>query len=167
MVRFRIDNPYSVNLRPQGWKGSVKARHFVMAVQDHFRELQHDLSLKQKDAWSTIQNITTNTSVSPTAGLKTIASISGQVTAARDLLSDEWALKYICVFRVQPLIEAIDDDVSSFITISEINKFTASRPNHWRYEIYLFFHLSCLSHLSSLIRWIAYWTTGELLSCMV
>lgn len=44
---------------------------------------------------------------------------------------DTWALQFINVFRVQQLIEAIDDDISSFVTVAEINRFTNARPNDW------------------------------------
>ena len=45
---------------------------------------------------------------------------------------DQWTLDYITILRVQPLIEAIDDDVSSFVTVSEVNAFTAAWPREWR-----------------------------------
>jgi hypothetical protein len=45
---------------------------------------------------------------------------------------DAWAIKYIDIMRLQPILESIDDDASGFITIGEINRFTASRPIDWR-----------------------------------
>lgn len=48
-------------------------------------------------------------------------------SASRDL----WALQYINVFRVHQLIETIDDDVSSFVTVDEVNAFTSARPLGW------------------------------------
>ena len=45
---------------------------------------------------------------------------------------DAWAIKFIDPTRLQPILEAIDDDASGFITISEINRFTSSRPRDWR-----------------------------------
>ena len=45
---------------------------------------------------------------------------------------DAWAIKYIDVIRLQPILEAIDDDASGFITIGEMNRFTSSRPIDWR-----------------------------------
>lgn len=45
---------------------------------------------------------------------------------------DKWALSYISVLRIQPLIEAFDDDASGFVTVSEANTFTAARPEDWR-----------------------------------
>lgn len=50
---------------------------------------------------------------------------------------DEWALEYIGVHHVRPLIEAIDVDMSSFVSIAEINTFTAARPAEWRFVLLL------------------------------
>jgi hypothetical protein len=45
---------------------------------------------------------------------------------------DAWAIKYMDIMRVQPILEAMDDDASGFITIGEMNRFTSSRPIDWR-----------------------------------
>lgn len=45
---------------------------------------------------------------------------------------DAWAIKYIDVMWVQPILEAFDDDASGFITVTEVNRFTSSRPTDWR-----------------------------------
>lgn len=45
---------------------------------------------------------------------------------------DMWAIKFIDVTRLQPILEAFDDDASGFITISGMNRFTNSRPRDWR-----------------------------------
>ena len=41
-------------------------------------------------------------------------------------------MKYIDIVRLQPILEAIDDDALGFITIGEVNRFTSSRPFDWR-----------------------------------
>lgn len=56
---------------------------------------------------------------------------TNRVSEANPLTRDLWALQYINVFRVQQLVEAIDDDVSSFVTVDEINAFTSERPLGW------------------------------------
>ena len=68
---------------------------------------------------------------SPTENLRDIASITQHAIPATPA-EDLWSLRYITVHRSQPLIEAIDDDGSSFITVNEVNKFTTSRPEDWR-----------------------------------
>ena len=47
-------------------------------------------------------------------------------------VEDMWALEYISVNRIQPLMEALDDDGSSFVTVNEVNEFTSRRPVGWR-----------------------------------
>lgn len=94
-----------------------------MAINDHF-------SAKWNNAINAV-HVTANEANPPTEDLSDIALIAQQtipVTPAEDL----WSLRYITVHRSQPLIEAIDDDGSSFITVNEVNKFTTSRPKDWR-----------------------------------
>ncbi|KAF5370541.1 hypothetical protein D9757_010124 [Collybiopsis confluens] len=87
------------------WKGSVKARHFVLALQDFYIERQYPSPTNSPD--------------------------------------DRWALKYIKVSRLQPILEAIDDDGTGFISIKEVNTFVGFKPDGW-----------------SLPVWIAYWAAG-------
>lgn len=56
-----------------------------------------------------------------------------QVTDRGVRPEDEWALQYITISRIQPLLEAFDDDASSLVSVSEVNAFTKARPNGWRY----------------------------------
>ncbi|GJE95081.1 hypothetical protein PsYK624_112600 [Phanerochaete sordida] len=112
----RIWNPDVLEVWMENrWRGSVKATRLVLALHDHFYQRAH----RQSSENSTAQS----------------GSIEGS--------SDEWCIDYINVFRVQQLIEAIDDDVSSFITVDEINAFTNARPEGW-----------------TLPHWIAYSTIG-------
>ena len=90
----------------KAWRGNVKARHFVLALRDYYLE-------KLTSETSGVSDMT------PSA-----ISIS--------INSDEWAIKYIDVLWVQPILEAIDDDASGFITVNEVNRFTSSRPVDWR-----------------------------------
>ena len=90
----------------KAWRGNVKARHFVLALRDYYLE-------KLTSETSGVSDMT------PSA-------ISNSTN------SDEWAIKYIDVLWVQPILEAIDDDASGFITVNEVNRFTSSRPVDWR-----------------------------------
>lgn len=63
--------------------------------------------------------------------------------------TDDWALEYISVTWLQPIMEAFDDDGSGYITITEVNQFTESLPTElgWRYVssivlIYAAIHMS-------------------------
>jgi hypothetical protein len=56
-------------------------------------------------------------------------------TTSSDTLTgpDAWALKYINISNARRILEAFDDDASGFVTVSEVNNFTQSRPPKWRY----------------------------------
>ncbi|PCH42594.1 hypothetical protein WOLCODRAFT_102390 [Wolfiporia cocos MD-104 SS10] len=101
-------------LLDQGWHGSAKGRHFVLAIRDYYL----DRAARSGRAETT-------------------------ATSSPNLLEDVWALDYINPSRLQSIAEAIDDDASGFITVSEANKFTSSRPSGW-----------------SLLRWLAFWAVG-------
>ena len=45
---------------------------------------------------------------------------------------DIWALQYININNADRILEAFDDDASGFVTVSEANNFTQSRPSGWR-----------------------------------
>ena len=84
----------------------MKARHFVLALRDHYLE---QLAAEAEGV----------------AGM-------GAFSISSSLIPDAWAIKFIEVSRLQPISEAFDDDASGFITISEMNRFTSSRPQDWR-----------------------------------
>ncbi|KAI9069959.1 hypothetical protein FKP32DRAFT_1558713, partial [Trametes sanguinea] len=96
-----IDPDLHTIWKDMGWRGSVKARHFVLALRDYFRDKVDE-------------------------GLRT-----GQGTDSSVQERDVWALEWINVTRLQPIAEAFDDDASGFITINEANEFTTSRPAGW------------------------------------
>ena len=47
--------------------------------------------------------------------------------------SEEWVLKHIDVAHIQPIIEAMDEDGSGFISVQEANKFALRRPPGTRF----------------------------------
>ncbi|KAF5376289.1 hypothetical protein D9615_008531 [Tricholomella constricta] len=116
--------------KDMGWKGSVKARHFVLALHDYYT-----------DKMSSV-------------GTPTTAHISGlpspqtpgrnsMTTVQKKRQDDRWALTYINAAYVQPILEAVDDDGTGFVSVKEVNTFVAERPGNW-----------------SLPHWIAYWAVG-------
>ncbi|KAH9171881.1 hypothetical protein EDB89DRAFT_1851867 [Lactarius sanguifluus] len=100
-----------------GWRGNVKARHFVLALRDHY-----------------LEKLAAETEGVPGMG-------AASANSSRN--PDAWAIKFIDVTRLQPILEAFDDDASGFITISEMNRFTGSRPADW-----------------SLPHWVAFWAVA-------
>ncbi|KAH9942219.1 uncharacterized protein BXZ73DRAFT_41008 [Epithele typhae] len=96
------------------WRGIVKARHLVLAIHDYYMQKLDDLQRIIKSNRDRPMNA-----------------------------ADEWTLNYIDLMHIQPIIEALDEDASGFVSISEVNRFTISRPKGW-----------------SLLRWLAYWAVG-------
>jgi hypothetical protein len=78
----------------------------VLALQDHF---QNTFSSESEDMLD--------------VGVDAMSSSSN---------SHAWALQFVNVTRLQPILEAIDDDTTGFITIAEMNRFTSSKPDNWR-----------------------------------
>jgi hypothetical protein len=89
----------------KAWRGNVKARHFVLALRDYY-----------------LEKLTSENGVLD----------MGTVSISNSTDPDAWAIKYIDVMWVQPILEAFDDDASGFITVAEVNRFTSSRPVDWR-----------------------------------
>jgi hypothetical protein len=77
--------------------------------------------------------------------------------------ADAWAMKFIDVMPVQPIMEAFDDDASGFVTVTKVNAFTSSRPLEWRLVLHRLI-ISDRPYLmgSSLPHWLAFWAVGEL-----
>ncbi len=108
MVRKQTSSLLVILIDPsQRWRGNVKARHFVLALRDYFREQFDEMKSHKANATPTI----------------TPRCISKE---------DEWTLEYINITRLQPILEAFDDDASGFITVAEVNTLTKARPDDWR-----------------------------------
>jgi len=76
---------------------------------------------------------------------------------------DKWALAYINAAYVQPILEAVDDDGTGFVSVKEVNTFVASRPDGWRFVLNRYFLPDSVLNLLlffSLPTWIAYWAVG-------
>jgi len=51
------------------------------------------------------------------------------VTSEED--PDTWVFDFIDVGHIQPIVEAMDEDNSGFISVKEANKFALTRPKGW------------------------------------
>ncbi|KAF7341977.1 hypothetical protein MVEN_01784700 [Mycena venus] len=91
--------------KEMGWRGSVKSRHFVMALRDHFQE--------------------------ESSHKKAAEGNPEDHTAMVVEKTDAWTLEYINVVYLQAISEAFDDDASGFVTVAEVNTFTTMRPLDW------------------------------------
>ncbi|KAH9919769.1 uncharacterized protein BXZ73DRAFT_104877 [Epithele typhae] len=99
-----------MRVRDLNWRGSVKARTFVLILQEHYRELSEN-AIPLADANST----------------------------------DSWALKYLTVSWLRPIMEAFDEDASGHVTITEVNRVMELRPPVLKW---------------SFPHWMAYWAVG-------
>ncbi|PPQ65654.1 hypothetical protein CVT24_011808 [Panaeolus cyanescens] len=116
--------------KEMGWKGSVKARHFVLMLKDYFSDKEGFISKR-----------TTSSSGGPNDIPITPRPEEPLVTPTPP--EEEWALRYITISNLQPISEAVDDDGTGFINVSEVNVFAEDRPQDW-----------------SLLEWLAYWAAG-------
>ncbi|KAK0462478.1 uncharacterized protein EV420DRAFT_1265318 [Desarmillaria tabescens] len=120
--------------KDMAWRGSVKAKHLILALHDYLIDKLGALSASPM--------------MSPGASELGSPIISPTSAVTNDFFSlkcknDRWALAYFNVAHVQPILEAVDDDATGFITTKEINTFTKSMPPGW-----------------TLPQWIAYWAEG-------
>ncbi|TFK65241.1 hypothetical protein BDN72DRAFT_207076 [Pluteus cervinus] len=126
-----MDHDLQTIWKEMGWKGSVKARHFVLALHDYYSDRSSRTGLES--------NVFPDTPV--------VASPPGSPTAQIALpapsVDDKWTLAYVNVSHVQPIVEAVDDDGTGFVSIKEVNTFVTSRPPNW-----------------TLLQWLAYWAAG-------
>ena len=112
----------------------MKARHLALAIHDHYLQ-------KLDDKYHGIK----------TEGARLIDE------------NDVWTLQYIDLMHLQPIIEAFDADASGFVTIQEVNQFTTSRPQGWRYvKLSTTLILEMLTDINSLLHWLAFWAVGAL-----
>ncbi|KAF7326353.1 Protein kinase domain-containing protein [Mycena venus] len=132
-MRTHAEKIHDLDLRTlwgnQDWKGSVKARHFVLLLHDYFMEMFNN-------ARSAAGSVGGSAPVSP------VASGPALPTDTKPLQDESWALAYINVTYVQPILEAVDDDGTGFISIKEVNYFAGSRGS------------------LSLLSWVAFWAAG-------
>ncbi|KAJ7462562.1 hypothetical protein FB451DRAFT_1266995 [Mycena latifolia] len=151
--RIRDIDLYTV-WRDMSWRGTVKASHFVVAVQDYFLQKYSKDDQAMEDA---VRDAAEGLSRAPSPALSMTTAATDDseplpsVLLTRALearttqreLEDGWAIDYISLARVRPIVEALDDHCSGWISVSEANKFTASRPVDY-----------------SVVKWLAFWAAG-------
>ncbi|KAF9557963.1 hypothetical protein CPC08DRAFT_736574 [Agrocybe pediades] len=132
-----IDPDLRTLWKDMAWKGSVKARHFVLNLHDFYTDKLINMT---SDSTSQDGGSPVNVASPIRSPRHPPRSASSGMFRRQD---DRWALSYINATYVQPILEAIDDDATGFISIKEVNTFVSSRPEGW-----------------SLPQWIAYWAVG-------
>lgn len=137
ILRIHILSSLSHNLH-QGWKSTIKARHFVLALHDYFVEEYH--KVETAEAASYLPSPSGNSNLSATSEYfdeQQLADAAEQQKPKHDL-NDKWALAYLNILHVQPILEAFDDDGTGFVSVKEANEFTSSRPKDWRLAATIF-----------------------------
>ena len=102
----------------------MKARHFVAALRDHYRQRAED----KGDKAQATPGISDKAQATPSISDKAQATPGNSD-------KDRRAVEWITPNRLRALMEAFDDDASDFITVTEVNQLTSSRPQTWRYVI--------------------------------
>ncbi|KAH8814564.1 hypothetical protein DL96DRAFT_1820736 [Flagelloscypha sp. PMI_526] len=147
--------------KDMGWKStSVKARHFILALHDHFNyKLKEELNKPAEDAPPAPQQAEGghgDEASTDSGSHKDADSLAEQAAEGSILVPplnfqdpmearalDIWALNFLTVTHAQSILEAIDDDGTGFITVKEVNDFVQGRPDGW-----------------SLPFWLAFWGVG-------
>ncbi|KAG6908279.1 hypothetical protein DXG01_005485 [Tephrocybe rancida] len=134
----RIFDPHIRQIwREMGWKGTVKSRHFVLALRDHYL----GLIVKQSNLGHDVVN--SEQSPFPHHIPSDVGATHKLTPEATPNSDDKWPAAYFNMSYIQAISEAIDDDGSGFITVQEVNDFTTSRPPKW-----------------SIFQWLAFWAAG-------
>ncbi|KAK7471929.1 hypothetical protein VKT23_000034 [Stygiomarasmius scandens] len=116
-------------------KHSVKARHLVMTLRDHYFE--SNIPRPTKRRIGTFSEVSHEEFEQEEETVKD--EKSNETGAELQLhppimnIRDRWTLKYITLHRVQPLVEDLDPDASGFVTIVEANTFLSAPPEEWSF----------------------------------
>ncbi|KAF5329683.1 hypothetical protein D9619_008943 [Psilocybe cf. subviscida] len=130
-----------------GLRRSVKAKQFVLTFRDYL--ITSDQTASNTPHMQSTVALPDNSGARVEAARSALFSAPLQVPPVSTLHpngldgSEEWVLKHIDVAHIQPIIEAMDEDGSGFISVREANKFALGRPPGMR-----------------LLHWIAYWASG-------
>ncbi|KAG6906865.1 hypothetical protein DXG01_011627, partial [Tephrocybe rancida] len=129
--------------REMGWKSTVKARHFVLALRDYYLGGSH-LPSASSDVQSSASSSNPQQLLSPPLTSEEASNEPSSYFPAQSSDADSaWARAYMNVSYLQALSEAIDDDGSGFVNVREVNEFTTTRPQGW-----------------TVFQWLAYWAAG-------
>ncbi|TDL25430.1 hypothetical protein BD410DRAFT_785363 [Rickenella mellea] len=128
----------------QVWKGmnahsSVKARYLVLALHDHYLDQYENNSVHE----GTLEVIPPSPTISHAESEATDAAVDTAFSREPPAEADKWCLQYLSIQNVSPIAEAIDDDVSGFIKIAEVNNFSNDKPEG-----------------ISMLCWITFWAAG-------
>ncbi|GJE97347.1 hypothetical protein PsYK624_135630 [Phanerochaete sordida] len=130
-----------------GWRRCTESRPLVKALREYYAEIYESLREGNESAGLVPVAVHDKRRGSSDSGTSHDQEAEPEKTARVFSLEDGWTLKYISMLRVHPLLEMLDQDYSSWVTVNEINHFTSARPKDW-----------------SVPHWMTYWTLGQALS---
>ncbi|TDL25429.1 hypothetical protein BD410DRAFT_837603 [Rickenella mellea] len=114
----------------QVWKemnahSSVKARYLVLALHDHYLDQYENINEE-----TSLDIIPPSSTVSHADTDATNAEVDADAAFLHNPPpeADKWCLQYLTIQNISPIAEAIDDDVSGFIKIAEVNTFLMTSP---------------------------------------
>lgn len=94
----------------------MKARHFVLALHDYFGAKALNSDTQASVAVTNIHTASPSPAPSAAASDAAISDVALKrafaASRAKKAAKDLWALKYINIRHVQPLLEAFDDDTT-------------------------------------------------------
>ncbi|KAF4609963.1 hypothetical protein D9613_010377 [Agrocybe pediades] len=123
-----------------GLRRSVKATKFVLTFRDH---LLSDRSMPGTPYTAQVNQGNVSSLLTPSTPMAGNELLSTPGHLRPDVEQDLWVFDYINVQHVQPIVEAMDEDGSGFISVKEANNFALARPKGM-----------------NLLHWIAYWAVG-------
>jgi hypothetical protein len=87
----------------QGWRGSVKARHLVMAIRDHFGQPSERAAAAQAHEAVRLEKIRAIVSHPGSSDdkVEAVAQAAGRTPAAVDETGERWAVSVITCNRMQ------------------------------------------------------------------
>ncbi|KAK7443740.1 hypothetical protein VKT23_015522 [Stygiomarasmius scandens] len=118
--------------KEMGWKLGVPAVEFVSTLHDYYV------------AEHTITERVGHELITEFAGENQILALRKAFDEAKKRAAESWALKYINLVNLRPLVEVFDSDVSGYVSVWEANEVISLRPEGW-----------------SLVQWIAFWAAGR------
>ncbi|TDL25426.1 hypothetical protein BD410DRAFT_896303 [Rickenella mellea] len=155
IIRTIGERPWRRILDPdirEVWKNmnahsSVKARYFVLALHDYYLDRYEIIDANANVIFDPAPvDITIGRPPSPA----TSHTESEATNADADIIAlppppeeDKWCLQFLSIQTVSPITAAIDEDVSGFIKIAEVNSFFNDKPKSF-----------------SMLRWVTFWAAG-------
>jgi hypothetical protein len=99
------------------WRTSVKARHFVSALHDHFIDLFSHADLPFGTRLVAQQAAVSTTGAASESAENRSSSPTKSDSDTRSSADDRWCLRYMTLEHVPAIMEAFDDDASGYVQL--------------------------------------------------